>query len=293
MREQPSVLPEALEARRLLATFWFGDPPPGIDPVPIDPPPAVPLPLIWHDPSRGWGLNVTAAGGTSHRLAFKFYTGGPIDESTVVGNNNVFFVSGPGTFTAPLRYVESATVSGDLVAAYEFDAPGGTWDRADNGAYTISMRGGQVRNLAGQWNPNTVAGGIEVKVPGPMARFAGDGDARFNGTSRLKGRRLRAIFELAFDAPRQGEFEVAALFGVGSILTGTARLDGNKLVVEAHGSTDRNRPRVLRLTGRVDDSGAIVGRWTYKVRGKRGAQAGTFSLAPGPAETLMWLGGGY
>ena len=55
------------------------------------------------------------------------------------------------------------------VAIYQFAAPGGTWDGADNGTYTISLRLSQVRDLAGNFALPALLGNLGVNLPQYLA----------------------------------------------------------------------------------------------------------------------------
>jgi hypothetical protein len=78
-----------------------------------------------------------------------------IDYSTI-GTGDIE-VTGPNGFDqfAAFRSVDVASDGTPRKATYRLDAPGGTWDKADNGLYTFLMSSGQVTDLRG----NPVAAG--------------------------------------------------------------------------------------------------------------------------------------
>jgi hypothetical protein len=65
------------------------------------------------------------------------------------------FVVAPDGRRLPVRASEAPLGSRPQTRRYAVDAPGGTWDQADNGTYTVHLAGDSVRDLAG----NPVAGG--------------------------------------------------------------------------------------------------------------------------------------
>src|SRR5262249_49953400 len=93
--------------------------------------------------------NVTTGGGTTYSFTVTFSDNLGID-NTSIGNGNIL-VSGPGGFV-PLATVVSVTPAGNgmpRTATYQITAPGGTWDIADRGTYSVAVEANQVFDSAG------------------------------------------------------------------------------------------------------------------------------------------------
>ena len=92
--------------------------------------------------------NVTAAGGTSQQITVVYTDNVAIDASTL-GTNDIT-VTGPGGAPLPVT-TASATPSTNAAAitvVYTVNAPGGTWDAADNGTYTVTLPADAVRDTS-------------------------------------------------------------------------------------------------------------------------------------------------
>jgi hypothetical protein len=75
-------------------------------------------------------------------------------------------VSGPAGYTQ-LATLYSATPAGDspqIVAVYTIEAPGGSWDGTNNGAYQIALVADEVRDTAGNSAPEAALGGFSVSL---------------------------------------------------------------------------------------------------------------------------------
>jgi Ca2+-binding RTX toxin-like protein len=81
-----------------------------------------------------------------------------------VGQGDVT-VTGPG-FQAAASFVGStAAPDGKSIAAtYRINAPGGFWDSADNGIYTVTVNAGQIADASGNLAGAAAAGTFTVKV---------------------------------------------------------------------------------------------------------------------------------
>jgi hypothetical protein len=86
------------------------------------------------------------------------------DESTL--DNNDLEVTGPNGFSEGATFVPWATVySGDaVIASYYVNAPGSSWDTADNGTYTVTMQSNQVCDTSGNCIPSRSLGNFTVDV---------------------------------------------------------------------------------------------------------------------------------
>jgi hypothetical protein len=105
--------------------------------------------------------NVTVAGGTlySFTVTYNDLDGGAIDFGTL-GNGNVR-VTGPGGFDSATTFVSAyRTTVSNAIATYSLVPPGGSWDSADNGTYSVVMQANQVTDEAGH-----------PVSPGPIGTF--------------------------------------------------------------------------------------------------------------------------
>jgi hypothetical protein len=76
-------------------------------------------------------------------------------------------VEGPGGYVryAKLDSVGSTAPGKSRVVNYVVKGPGGAWDAADSGVYTVRLRRRQVRDLAGNAAASAVLGAFGVKIP--------------------------------------------------------------------------------------------------------------------------------
>lgn len=93
--------------------------------------------------------DVTTSGGTSYVFNTSYIAVAGINVATL--DSNDLRVTGPGGFNAlaTLMGVDSNTNGSPRIATYRFTAPGGSWDHADDGTYTVSMEPGQVKDIDG------------------------------------------------------------------------------------------------------------------------------------------------
>lgn len=99
--------------------------------------------------------DVVASGSTTKTFTVTYSDNMAIDVSTI--DSSDVRVTGPNAFsqTATLVSVNANSDGTPRTATYSITAPGGTWDLADNGTYTITMRANQVKDS----NANAVASG--------------------------------------------------------------------------------------------------------------------------------------
>ena len=155
--------------------------------------------------------NVTTNGGTSYSFTVLYIDDGPLVDSF---DNDDVRISGPSGFNASAAFVNvMLNGSGNrAVATYSIIPPGGSWDSADNGTYTVVMQPFQIFDLLG----NSVA-------PGPIGSLtvmiAGSTPSPTPGTLVNISTRLRV---------QSGD---NALIG-GMIATGTG---GKRVIIRAIG----------------------------------------------------------
>lgn len=99
--------------------------------------------------------NVTSFGATGYTFTVTFSDNLAVSVASL-GNGNMR-VTGPGGFDVPASFVSVDTNSDGTprVATYSITPPGGSWDNADIGAYSVVLQSGQVLDTAG----NAAAGG--------------------------------------------------------------------------------------------------------------------------------------
>ncbi len=95
--------------------------------------------------------NVTGPGGTLYTFTVSYADNVAINVATL--DNNDIVVTGPNAFSSPATFVSVDVNSNGTprVATYSIVPPGGTWDAADNGTYTVSMQASQVADTTGNF----------------------------------------------------------------------------------------------------------------------------------------------
>ncbi len=109
--------------------------------------------------------DVTTVGGASYDFTVTYVDDTAIMVSTVDANDIV--VTGPGGFSVGAT-VKVAPPGGDgtpRTATYTFTPPGGTWNGADNGIYTISIKSGQVSDTGATFVGGGTLGSFRVNTP--------------------------------------------------------------------------------------------------------------------------------
>src|SRR5262249_2700694 len=112
--------------------------------------------------------DMTAAGGTAYTFTVTYSDDAAIAFSSL-GDGDVR-VTGPNGFTAPATLV-SVDVNSDgtpRTATYRITPPGGTWDGADAGTYTVAVESGQVTDAAGNAVPAGPLTSFRVVLPGTL-----------------------------------------------------------------------------------------------------------------------------
>jgi hypothetical protein len=99
-------------------------------------------------------------------------------------NNLDVRVTGPSSFDqlATLVSVNVNTNGTPRVATYQITAPGGIWDGADNGTYTVSMEANQVRDTANNPVASGTLGSFNVNAPATVSLTASMPNATENVT---------------------------------------------------------------------------------------------------------------
>ena len=80
-------------------------------------------------------------------------------------DNHDVIVTGPHGFSQSAKLLSTSGSGDDVRAVYSIDAPGGTWNRPDEGRYTITLQNHQVADEAGNFAPSKVLGKFRVQFP--------------------------------------------------------------------------------------------------------------------------------
>lgn len=90
--------------------------------------------------------NVTAAGATSYQFTVTYSDNWGVSAASIATGN--LRVTGPNGFSQTATLVSTAAnSSGGQVATYRIVPPGGAWDGADRGTYSVALLAGQVKDL--------------------------------------------------------------------------------------------------------------------------------------------------
>ncbi|HEY9862477.1 MAG TPA: carbohydrate-binding domain-containing protein [Candidatus Obscuribacterales bacterium] len=92
--------------------------------------------------------NISTAGATNYTFTVTYQDNQAIDVASL-GNGDVV-VTGPNGFQQAATLVSVNSSNGSpRTATYRITPPGGAWDEADNGTYTISIQNNEVRDTSG------------------------------------------------------------------------------------------------------------------------------------------------
>jgi hypothetical protein len=112
--------------------------------------------------------NITTGGGATHSFTVVFSDNLAIDIASLDGND--IRVTGPGGFNQLATFVSvtPATNGTPRTTTYRINAPGGSWDNADNGVYTLALQASQVRDSVGNSAAARVLGTFDVSIGGSV-----------------------------------------------------------------------------------------------------------------------------
>ena len=110
--------------------------------------------------------SIAQGGAQTHTIVVTYSDNLAVDASTIGAGD--LLVSGPNGFEAfpTLVSVDGPGDGTPRVATYSFVTPDGSWDSADNGLYTVTLRPDAVRDTSGNANPGGVLTKFVVKVGG-------------------------------------------------------------------------------------------------------------------------------
>jgi len=101
--------------------------------------------------------------GAQTRIVVRYIDDRGIDRTTL--DDHDILVTGPNGFSQSAKLVRIRGSRADTRATYSIDAPGGKWNRADQGRYTVTLRRRQVADTAGNFAPETELGRFRVQFP--------------------------------------------------------------------------------------------------------------------------------
>ncbi|HEY6563235.1 MAG TPA: hypothetical protein VIY86_01955, partial [Pirellulaceae bacterium] len=115
----------------------------------------------------GSAPTITAAGGTSHTISVTYTDNAALNASTI-GPGDIEIVA-PNLAVIPATYVSRSSDSNlaSIIGMYSIAAPGGTWDPADNGTYTVRVLASQVLDTSGNSVSAGNVGTFQVSTPEP------------------------------------------------------------------------------------------------------------------------------
>lgn len=127
--------------------------------------------------------NITTSGGTTHSFTVTYADNVAVNVSTL--DSSDLQVTGPGGFSALATFVSVNTNSDGTprVGTYQINAPGGTWDLADNGTYTVTLRANQVRDTSSNSAASGSLGTFTVNLSPPSPIVLDGTTVTVNGTS--------------------------------------------------------------------------------------------------------------
>lgn len=122
--------------------------------------------------------SVTTTGGTLYQFSVTYSDSTAVNMATL--DSSDILVTGPGGFSqlAALVSVSNSANGTPRTATYQITAPGGTWDIADNGTYTFTVRPNQVSDTRSNFMPSSTLGSFLVSLtPGTQENSVFPADA--------------------------------------------------------------------------------------------------------------------
>src|SRR5262249_48764784 len=109
--------------------------------------------------------NVTTAEATSYTLTVTYSDNVAINVSSL--DSSDVRITGPNGFNvlAAFQSVDVNTNGTPRVATYKITPPGGSWDFADNGSYTVALEASQVSDTSGNFAAAGTLGTFQVTIP--------------------------------------------------------------------------------------------------------------------------------
>ena len=126
--------------------------------------------------------NITIGGGSTHSFTVTYTDNVAVDVSDL--DSSDIQVTGPNSFNQNATFISVNTNSDGTprTATYRINVPGGTWDSADNGTYTVSMRSSQVSDTSSNYVLPGTLDTFNVNIPENQVQIVDDGDPHFGST---------------------------------------------------------------------------------------------------------------
>ncbi len=108
---------------------------------------------------------ITVASSSPYTFTVTYADNRAINTSSL--DSSDILLTGPNGFSQLASFVSVDTSSAGTprMATYRATAPGGAWDSADNGTYTITLQGSQVSDVAGNPASAGTIGSFEIAIP--------------------------------------------------------------------------------------------------------------------------------
>ena len=125
-------------------------------------------------PTATYGAQTPTSGNTSLTFTVTYSDATSGVDFTSIDSNDVL-VSGPNGYSqsASLVSVDINSNGSPRVATYSVAAPGGTWDAADNGSYTVNLNASQVKDVGGLFASGMSGNTFNVSLADPFAYQVG------------------------------------------------------------------------------------------------------------------------
>ncbi|MGL4375657.1 MAG: hypothetical protein ACRCT1_04420, partial [Microcoleaceae cyanobacterium] len=109
--------------------------------------------------------NINEAGGITNNFTVTYTDDNAVNVTSL--NSNNIIVTGPNGFSqqATLVNVTPTNNGTPVTATYSFTPPGGSWDTADNGIYTVQLQPNQVSDTVGNFEAAGSLGTLTVNIP--------------------------------------------------------------------------------------------------------------------------------
>ncbi|QUY44821.1 carbohydrate-binding domain-containing protein [Acaryochloris marina] len=127
--------------------------------------------------------DIMTAGGTDYSFTVSYNDATGLDEATI--DTNDITVIGPNGALPVTSVVNNA----DGTVTYTISAPGGSWDEADDGSYTVTLQAGEVADVLGNIVPELLLGTFAVNIanpPPPSPNLRIEAESYIGGTNGVE-----------------------------------------------------------------------------------------------------------
>ncbi|MCL4176706.1 MAG: hypothetical protein KJ072_03030 [Verrucomicrobia bacterium] len=113
--------------------------------------------------------DLTLGGSPSHSCSVTYNDSTAVRLSSLDAND--LLVTGPNGYSNLVEFIGADLPSdgSPMTGTYSISAPGGTWDAADNGTYTVTLLEGAVEDTLNNSIPQTTLGGFNVSISAATA----------------------------------------------------------------------------------------------------------------------------